>query len=208
MAGRIYVTGGGSAEDTRLFDENFFNELTPGSKFVFVTTGYRGGKYERTAQQWMIDLLLMHKRPDLICQMVDDLAPIRSLAEYQAVYIGGGDAELLMNEMDRTGFEFILERFNRHGGILYGGGSGGGTIMGRYIDTTSEIHHQFRTGLNLIDKYSIRAHFRGDMDNGVAWRNWPAKHDSKLVCLPEDVGIVFKDGKIESFSSRRYKIYE
>ena len=184
MAGRIYVTGGGSAEDTRLFDENFFNELTPGSKFVFVTTGYRGGKYEHTAQQWMIDLLLMHKRPDLICQMVDDLAPIRSLAEYQAVYIGGGDAELLMNEMDRTGF------------------------MGRYIDTTSEIHHQFRTGLNLIDKYSIRAHFRGDMDNGVAWRNWPAKHDSKLVCLPEDVGIVFKDGKIESFSSRRYKIYE
>lgn len=204
MAGRIFVSGGGSAEDTQQIDKLFLNELPAGSKFLFVVTGFRGDPREQTAQQWMVDLLLLHKRPDLICQMANDLSVIRSLAEYHAVYVGGGDAELLMNEMDRTGFEFILERFNRHGGILYGGGSGGGLIMGKYIDTSTEIHGDFRTGINLLGKYSIRAHYRGDSER---WDGWPMKHNSDLLCLPEDVGAVFKDGYLEKVTSRRHRIY-
>jgi Peptidase E len=205
MAGRIYISGGGSAEDTKQLDKLFFNELPAGSKFLFVVTGFQGDPREQTAQQWMVDLLLMHNRPDLICQMAYDLNDIKSLADYHAVYIGGGDARLLMNEMDDSGFEKILARFNFYGGVLYGGGSGGGLIMGKYIDTSSEIKTPFRTGLDLIGRYSIRAHYEQSRED---WASWPVKHGGPLLCLPSDVGVVFKDGKIETTTSHRYKIFE
>lgn len=65
---------------------------------------------------------------------------------------------------------------------ISGGGSGGGLIMGKYIDTSSEIKTPFRTGLELIG--------------------------GPLLCLPSDVGVIFKDGGIEKTTSHRYKIFE
>lgn len=88
---------------------------------------------------------------------------------------------------------------------ISGGGSGGGLIMGKYIDTSSEIKTPFRTGLELIGRYSIRAHYEHMRED---WASWPAKHGGPLLCLLSDVGVVLKDGRIEKTTSHRYKIFE
>lgn len=30
---------------------------------------------------------------------------------------GGGDTEVIMDEFDRTGFEFVLQDYSNHGGV-------------------------------------------------------------------------------------------
>jgi hypothetical protein len=122
--------------------------------------------------------------------MADDLTGVKHLGDFSAVYVGGGDVDTLMDEFDRTGFEFVLKNYSEHGGTVYGGG-GGSIVLGKFIDTRREIRRQYKTGVELLGKYSV---FPGYRDENMD--NWVSGHDSHLICIPDGIGVIIKDGKI------------
>ena len=132
----------------------------------------------------------------------NDLTQINHLGDYQAVYIGGGSIDILMDEFDRTGFEFVLKHYSEHGGTIYGGG-GGAITLGKFIDTSREVRRQYKTGVDLPGKYSAFTSYKGENMTG-----WVPGHDSHLICLPDGIGVVVQDGKIVSDAGKSYTIYE
>lgn len=202
MQGKIYLSGGGNEQDTFSLDGYFFAEIPLGGKILYVPYALKGHPKYETAREWFANLLALHGRTDITFEFAEDLTLYKDLSSYHAVYIGGGDTDMLMDELDRTGFEFVLEHYNRHGGVVYGG-SAGAIVLGKFIDTCREVRREFKTGCGLLGRFSVCPHYRGEKKDG-----WPTSHDSKLICLPEDVGVVVQDGQVINSDSRKYTIIE
>ncbi len=202
MTGKIFLSGGGDENATKMLDEMFFAELPQNSSILYVATGFRDNEKISSASGWMRDMIAMHGRTDIQYLFADSLAPFKHLGEYSAVYIGGGDTEVIMDEFDRTGFEFVLQDYSNHGGIVYGGG-GGAIALGKFIDTGRDIHRHYKTGVSLIGRYSVYTDYRDENKDG-----WATSHDSFLICLPSGVGVVVQDGTIIRHAGSNYKIFE
>lgn len=200
--GKIFLSGGGDEHASELLDKQFFKEILLNGKILYIATGFREDERFLHASEWMQGVIKLHGRSDIIFQMDNDLTQIKHLADYDAVYIGGGDVDILMDEFDRTGFEFVIKAYSEHGGTVYGGG-GGAIVLGKYIDTNREIRRQYKTGIDLLDKYSVCTSYKDENMDG-----WVQGHGSHLICIPEGIGVVIKDGKIISDAGKSYTIYE
>lgn len=200
--GKIFLSGGGDEYASELLDKQFFQEIPQGGKILYIATGFREDERYLHAFEWMQSVITLHARDDIDFQMDNDLTQIKHLADYNAVYIGGGDVDILMDEFDRTGFEFVLKNYSEHGGIVYGGG-GGAITLGKYIDTNREIRRQYKTGVELLDKYSVCTSYKDENMDG-----WVHNHGGHLICIPEGIGVIIKDGKIIGDAGKSYKIYE
>ncbi len=202
ITGKIFLSGGGDEYASEFLDKQFFKEIPNGGRILYIATGFRQDERYAHAFDWMQSVITLHARDDIDFQMDNDLTQIKHLADYNAVYIGGGDVDILMDEFDRTGFEFVLKNFSEHGGIVYGGG-GGAITLGKYIDTNREIHREYKTGIDLLDKYSVCTSY-----NGEKMDDWAHRHGSHLICIPEGIGVIIKDGAIIGDAGKSYKVYD
>ena len=200
--GKIFLSGGGDEKATQVLDNIFFKEIPLHSNILYVATGFRKKKKILHAMEWMQDMITMHGRSDVTFHLADDLTGFEHLGDFSAIYVGGGDVDTLMDEFDRTGFEFVLKNYSEHGGTIYGGG-GGSIVLGKYIDTRREIRRQYKTGVELLGKYSIFPGYRGENMDG-----WVPSHNSHLICIPDGIGVIIQDGKIVGDAGKSYKIYE
>lgn len=200
--GKIFLSGGGDEHASELLDELFFREIPLNGKILYIATGFREDERYLHALEWMQKVIKMHARSDITFFMDNDLTQIKHLGDYDAVYIGGGDVDILMDEFDRTSFEFVLKEYSEHGGLIYGGG-GGAITLGKYIDTNREIRREYKTGVDLLDKYSVCTSY-----NGEKMDDWPVHHGSQLICLPEGIGVIIQNGKIIGDAGKSYKVYE
>lgn len=200
--GKIFLSGGGDEKATQVLDNIFFKEIPLHSSILYVATGFRENEKMLHAMEWMQDMINMHGRSDVTFHLADDLTGFEHLGDFSAIYVGGGDVDTLMDEFDRTGFEFVLKNYSEHGGTIYGGG-GGSIVLGKYIDTRREIRRQYKTGVELLGKYSIFPGYRGENMDG-----WVPSHNSHLICIPDGIGVIIQDGKIVGDAGKSYKIYE
>lgn len=200
--GKIFLSGGGDEHASEILDRQFFKEIPLGGKILYIATGFREDERYLRAYEWMQGVIKLQARRDVTFQMDNDLTLIKHLVDFDALYIAGGDIDILMDEFDRTGFEFVIKNFSEHGGTVYGGG-GGAITLGKYIDTNREVRRQYKTGVDLLGKYSVCTGYKGEkMDD------WPQKHDSKLICIPDGIGVIIQDGKIVGDVGKSYTVYE
>ncbi len=199
MAGKIFLSGGGDENATKFLDELFFREIPQGGNILFIATGFRDTEKYAHALEWMHDVLLMHKRPDVLFYLANDLNNVDRLDDYSAVYIAGGDTDAIMDEFDHTGFEFVLANYVRIGGTVYGGGAGA-IVLGKYIDTRRDVRRKFKTGADLLGRYSVFPGYRQEIVDG-----WVPAHNSHLLCLPDGIGVVMQDGKIIADAGKSYR---
>ena len=200
--GKIFLSGGGDEHASEILDRQFFKEVPLNGKILYIATGFREDERYLKAYEWMQGVIKLQARSDVTFQMDNDLTLIKHLLDFDALYIAGGDIDILMDEFDRTGFEFVIKNFSEHGGTVYGGG-GGAITLGKYIDTNREVHRQYKTGVDILGKYSVCTNYEGEkMDD------WPQKHDSKLICIPEGIGVIVQDGKIVGDVGKSYTVYE
>jgi hypothetical protein len=202
MQGNIYVTGGGTNAELSLVNKRFLADIPQGGRVLYVPYAMKNESRLATCVETFHNMLVTQNRTDIVFDAGMDLSFFRELTSFHAVYIDDGDADILMNEFDRTGFEFVLENFSRHGGIIYANDSAAIT-MGKYIDTCREVNQEFKTGCGLLGKFSIYPQYRDEDKTG-----WAPRHDSQLLCIPSGVGMIIKDGKIDWYNSHRYKIFE
>lgn len=200
--GNIFLSGGGDEKATQLLDSYFFKEVPHNTNILYVATGFRDNEKFANAVEWMQDMINMHGRSDLRFHMAYNLSGIKHLGDFSAVYVGGGDVDTLMDEFDRTGFEFVLKSYSEHGGTVYGGG-GGSIVLGKFIDTRREIRRQFKTGVELLGRYSVFPGYRDENMDG-----WVSSHDSHLICVPDGIGVIIQDGKIIGDAGKAYKVYD
>lgn len=187
---RIYLSGGGNETQSFPLDKFFFGSLPINGNFLYIPIALRGHKLYQSVQLWMRSILARHGRQDVQFTTTDDLFKIKSLDEFCAIYIGGGNTWSLLQEIKDSGFGNLLLQYIKYGGQVYGG-SAGAIIFGKNIDTHNDenvIGSVDVIGLNVLYNFSIACHF--DITQQERYAAWAINKQLPIVCLSEDTGLI------------------
>lgn len=206
---KIYLSGGGNEHQSSTLDKFFFDSIPQGGKFLYIPIALRGHKLFPTANLWMDGILEMHKRTDILFDVLDDPSnkKLEDLEKFDAVYIGGGNTWSLMKELNESGFSDMLVQYSNSGHPVYGG-SAGAIILGSKINThddKNEVGWLDNNGLNLLKNYSIACHFK--KENEEMFKNWAIKSNLPIICLFEETGLIISNTKIECVGAKPFFLY-
>ena len=207
---QIYLSGGGDEHQSFALDNFFLHNIPHGGTLLYVPIALRGHRLYAGARDWLLSLLTLHGRNDITIWLADDLTVDVSVneKEYDALYIGGGNTWSLIKEICETKFDEWIVRFLKTGRPVYGG-SAGAILFGAYIDTHTDentVAWDRTSGLNLLNGYSVACHYMPEQQ--ADYTTWVETHSAPLICLPEDVGVLFDGKKYTCLGSRSVTIID
>lgn len=181
----IFLAGGGSAEESKLLDEQFVGMLDLLKPLVYIPNAMRSKPYQ-TCLEWFHSV--MNPLGVTAIEMWDDLRSHHPVDGIAGIYIGGGDTAKLLEEIRGAGFDKYLREVAQSGVLLYGG-SAGAIILGEDIRTAPEANKLDVTkvaGLGIIKGYSIVCHYKAsDREATIAlFQNLR----QNIIAIPEKAG--------------------
>lgn len=200
MTGKIFLSGGGGAEQSKKLDRAFAKFHDKSRKLLYIPIAMPEKEHTYGACfDWIRSTLLpvgitrIDMWTDLEGRYYSDLA------KYWAVYIGGGNTFYLMKKLKDTGFDKLLKKYWANGGIIYGG-SAGAIILGKEIGTAylgsvsdkNMVNLKNLNGLGIVG-HAIHAHYGGKIDDNDI-QTYVKKTKNTVIALSEDVGL-FVHGK-------------
>lgn len=208
--GKLYLGGGGGAEDSVKLDKRFLNSLK-NKKIVYIPIALtpKTGGYE-SCFDWITSSLTNASDDFIEISMWTDLGQkgINDLESYGGIYIGGGNTYKLLDHIYKTGFNEVLIEFYNRGGLIYGG-SAGAIILGKSISIVSEendANYVYEDGLNLLNGKSVLCHFSKDKNNTV--EHFIENTSGDVIALTEKSGLIISNSNsIESVGFEPVTIY-
>ncbi|MFG3225330.1 Type 1 glutamine amidotransferase-like domain-containing protein [Kitasatospora sp. NPDC048194] len=200
MTGRVFLAGGGGAEDSVGIDRAFAARVA-GSAVLYVPLAkdLSARDYE-AGRDWLRSAL----EPLGIARIgmwsagpAPDLAALRG---YGGVYLSGGDTARLLTVLRTTGALDVLRAYVAAGGALYGG-SAGAAVLGRDIGTTAHLDRGVASasdtrGSDLLGGWSVWPHYRPEEADAAA--AWARDHDGGVIALGERGGLVIGPDGVRS----------
>lgn len=206
VAGTIFLSGGGSKEQSFLLDKGFSKTLK--KKLLYIPLA-REKKYDECLE-WVKDVFSQFNYNKIV--MWTDLRnkTIDDLKEFDAVYFGGGNTFKLMKEVRDSGFNKTLIDFYKNGGHIYGG-SAGAAILGKSIATASKfdknkVKLRDMSGLNLSLGYSIWCHYKNEHDTYI--KDLSKNNNLKIIAIPDANGIIIKNKKFIRVGNSKIFVFE
>jgi dipeptidase E len=192
---RLLLSGGGSAEDSRLLDQ-LLVQLTAKGRMLYLPIAL--DPHQRpyaSCYEWIgsvftplgLDRITMWS--DISVKTKDDLKP------FAALYIGGGNTFKLLRDLKQARFDQAIRLFLHHGGVVYGG-SAGAIICGRDISTASwldrnDVGLEDTTGLDLLGGASVWCHYQPTDDQHI--RSSTERLQHPIMALSEKTGVYVQD---------------
>ncbi len=205
----LYLSGGGDEHQSFPLDSFFFEKISQNGTFLYIPIALRGHKLYATAALWMKNILALHKREDVTFELWDDVAykTYADVARFDAMYIGGGNTWSLMKELREVDFQKVIAEFIEQKGSVYGG-SAGAIVMGKQIDThddKNEIAWTDMNGFAILGDYSVACHFKEEQAG--RFQEWAISHQSPILCLPEETGLVFAETEMLCVGTKPCFVY-
>lgn len=197
---KIALGGGGDAADSRLLDEHFAKWIGAHGKLLYLPIALRDIAPFRSCFEWISTALSPFGISNITMWTELSQHQQNELAEFDAVYVGGGNTYSLLAELNESGFSGFLPKFAEQGGALYGG-SAGAVVLGQDIGTVQHIDQNYigidnLSGMNLINDQAIWVHYRPQDDNLI--QSYIDKIAHPVVAIPERSGVVVEGGTIQS----------
>jgi dipeptidase E len=207
---KLFISGGGHAEDTRLLDNYFVSSLKTG-KILYIPVGLEKSfiGYDE-CYEWITNTLSPYSNKPLDIEMWVNLCGKSSsdIADKDAIYIGGAkNSYSLMKEFKETGFIDILKTFLNRSGSLYGG-STGAIITGKYISIFGETplkDFNCDAGLGLLGNISVFCHHNLEREPSIL--NFIKDKKLPVISIPENSGAVIQNEKLKVIGFSPITIY-
>jgi dipeptidase E len=182
--------------------------LLPGKpqnlKLAFIPTA--ADPYPADARPWMdsdraklVDMGFAVTEYDLKGKNAETLRA--DLAQYQVIFVSGGNTYYLLNEVKKSGFDLVVKELIDKG-IVYIGSSAGSVIMCQTIDHARLIEHPELvpeltdySGLGLTDML-IAPHY-GNPKYSERYKQIKAQWGDKILLLRDDQAVIVNHGKTE-----------
>jgi dipeptidase E len=192
---RLLLSGGGSAEDSRLLDQ-LLVQLTAKGRMLYVPIALDPHQMPYApCYEWIrsvftplgLDRITMWS--DLSAKTEADLNP------FAALYIGGGNTYKLLHDLKQARFDQTIRIFLQHGGVVYGG-SAGAIVCGRDISTASlldrnDVGLEDTTGLDVLQGASVWCHYQPTDDQRIHSASKRLQHP--IIALSEKTGVYVHD---------------
>lgn len=216
----LFLSGGGSKEQTALLDTAFVEQIKQIKKaalevaYIPVAMDQRQDKHPyASCLEWFKDIFQNHI--DLI-EMWTDLNQLTfaDLEKKDAIYVGGGDTDVLLHRIKMTGFDVLLKQFIKNGGAYYGG-SAGAIILGRDIRTAEEVRGRTEPivesfeGLNLLHGYSVFPHFNKGKDafSAATVQRLVTELSSPIIAIPEESGVLINENQMRIVGTQSVRLF-
>ncbi len=209
---KMFLSGGGSEKDTFDFDKKFINSLKFRKILYIPIAMERDAQGYESCYDWITSSLTQFDDKFIEISMCVDLHEISlsKLNNFAAVYFGGGNTYRLLDKIYSSGFDKLLLNFIENGGIYYGG-SAGAIVIGKSIETVLEEKdkfYSFSKGLKLIGDFSLVCHFNKHTEDKIKnMDKFLDKHNTPVIALPEDSGLIVDRDKIQMFGKSESMIF-
>jgi len=209
MKGKLYLAGGGSANQTLEADIKIFQNVT---NILYIPFAWDMDLTYESCREWFEEMILLHnisnytlmKNPN---QNID-------LNGFDMIYIGGGNTFKLLKELKESGFGNKIIDYLNNGGRVYGGSAGaiifGQTILPCTIGSCSDenlVGLKDLTGFNLIDS-DIHCHYDENTDFELV-KNYSIENKRKVIAIAEENVVEIVNGKVKRIlGTSNVKIFE
>ncbi|MBW6451959.1 MAG: Type 1 glutamine amidotransferase-like domain-containing protein [DPANN group archaeon] len=199
---RLFLSGGGSEEDSVELDKKFASVLDKSKPLLYIPVAVDEDVYPYPeCLSWLssifnplgVENIEMWTEKELVNNKEMDLE------QFSGIYIGGGNTFYLLKALKASGFFEKLETVIKNNIPVYGG-SAGAIICGKSITSALAIDLNYVEltdfkALNLIEGYDVWPHYVFGMDKHI--QKSRKKYGLKLIVLPENAGLYVIDNMIE-----------
>lgn len=194
MLGTIYLGGGGSPED----ESSVWTEMLESARRILYWPFALSGDMLEGADAWLRGNLT-RKWPSVHLSTWTTLhghSPAE-LADFDLLFVGGGNTFDLLDHLMRHGFAEPVLRFVAAGGTFYGGSAG--AILASANIGIAEIYDDNKTaltklnGLGLIPGATVLPHYGPDEE--ARGQLWSQQHGITVLGIPERSGIKSSAGQ-------------
>ena len=203
--GIIFLSGGGSKEQSFLLDKEFSKLLK--NKLLYIPIA-RDKKYDECLE-WIKDVFKQFNYDKITMWTGLKNKTYEDLKEFSAIYFGGGNTFRLMKEIRDSGFDKVLLKFYKNGGHIYGG-SAGAAILGKSIATSSsfdknKVKLKDLSGLNLALGYSIWCHYKKEHDKDII--ELSKNNKLNIIAMPDANGVIIKNDEFSHIGAGKVFLF-
>ena len=197
MTGTLYLGGGGSADDERAV---WIDMLQDAPRVLYWPFALEGATLDG-APAWLAAGLsdLGVETAVTVWTGLGGHDPAE-LADFDLLFIGGGNTFTLLDQVRRHGFLEPVRRFVAAGGSLYGGSAGAilaGAEIGIAADAdANDVGLTDLGGLGLLGSAVVHPHHTPDQHT-IA-RDYARVSGHPVIAIPERGGVVVRDERFRS----------
>lgn len=217
---RLILCGGGDGDQVKESYELFAKEVN-GGKVLYVPLAWNHGNMEECIN-WFKSEMLPYGVTD-----IDDVLDAKditkeNLAQYSAIFIGGGNTFKLLKMLKETEAFSSINDFLNNGGIVMGG-SAGALIFGKSINTclktelninsTDEnlVNLKDTAGFNKINGYSLFVHYQRkpeQIEKTAINIQRLIEQGHKVICLPEETSLWINGNQMTIIGQKPAEIFD
>lgn len=191
MEQKLFLGGGGSAEDEKFLLQEFYSSLR-NQRMLYVPVALsKDSPHFANCENWICETMnIAGAKSDFKIDTVKDLSDFSPEKEYGGIFVGGGNTYRLNALVRESGFEQRICKWIEGGTPLYGG-SAGAILLGKSIVTSGDDPGEFDNfqGLNLLYGYNCVCHYSGkNMDEKI--QLMVHSQGQPVIAIPETSGVV------------------
>ena len=203
--GGVFLGGGGSVDD----EAALWDEFAKNGQRVLYWPMALPFEQHVSAEQWLREALAPRGSFDIVMwSSVADRNP-EELAEFDLIFIGGGNTYALLDDIQRHQLLEPVRQFVADGGSLYGG-SAGAVLAGADIGTAApfdanDVGIKDTSALNLLFGASLLPHYE---PRHADWlRRYVARTSATVIAIPERGGVAVRDDRAHNLGPESVAIF-
>lgn len=210
----LFLNGGGDGEKMTLIYERFQDVIDRTKPLLYVPLAMKQEMYPGCLE-WITGELKGFDIPGIA--MITSGAELaeKTLSDYCAVFIGGGNTFKLLYELKCSGSFEKLKAYMECGGVIFGG-SAGAIIFGediiscKYADR-NEVALAETEGFDSLGGISLLCHYTSEGEEKTKMHTdylLELSRNKKIIALPEEDTIIVTDDTLEIVGTRPYYVFE
>ncbi len=210
---KLFLSGGGSGEDSIILDRKFAENLNKDKPLLYIPIAIDTNRHPyEDCFDWINNTFnpLGVKKIEMWTEKELREKTEGELQKFGGVYIGGGNTPYLLKEFRDSGFLLKLEKLMKNNIPVYGGSAGAiicaKTIIPALSADSNDVGLTDFYAMNLIQGYDLWCHYLPNMDSTIT--EYKNKYSlNKIIALPENAGLYVTDNKIEKIGIGKVKYF-
>jgi dipeptidase E len=194
---QLYLSGGGSGENSARLDSLFVKALKKEKPLLYIPIAI-----DTKSHPYSDCLKWIHSNFDplgfsniVMCTDLRDKS-FEDLNKFSGIYIGGGNTPKLLKELKESGFINFLKKACENNLPIYGGSAGAiifaKTIIPSLSADENEVGLNDFNALNKIDGYDVWCHYEKSFDKMI--KKYMEEYSlEKIIAIPENAGLRVTD---------------